>query len=102
LSDTPRTDALYKEWNGEQPYPPEYVKPHYPRSVWELCKELEHELAAALKVNERFVNLHKALMAEVDKRLDGALKENEELRHDIARHVAIAAELATANEAMKK
>ena len=46
MSDTPRTDALYCEWNGEQAYPPEYVRSKYPRSVWELCKEFERKLAA--------------------------------------------------------
>lgn len=47
MSDTPRTDALYKAWNGQQPYPPATV--NGVRSVWDLTQELERELAAMTK-----------------------------------------------------
>jgi hypothetical protein len=95
LSDTPRTDAAKFSACVDE------SDATYDEVVFaEDMAKIEHELTAALKEKERVMNVHKALMAEADRRLDDALKENAELRHDIARHVAIAAELAT--EAMKK
>jgi methionyl-tRNA synthetase len=70
LSDTPRTDAVDDADFGR-----------------DFARQLERELAAALKENERVVNLHKGLI-DLMKRMR---KAKEELERSM-KHVSVAAE----------